>query len=237
MHACTIILLRSQKKNQTMEEKISHELIFNNVGRNIKKLLDERHINMAKLAEHINIHQSTIGRIVSQGTQDTKLSTLTAIANYFDVPLTVLFEDPETLYHQTHRAISMNVPFLQWEELGNNLSIEGISTHNSNHWSNITLQTDEKLGSNAFALPSLESMVPAFQDGSTLVFDPDRPHKPGNDVLFRMKEDNSHGLRKVLRDPPNTWLKSITNSDTIIYKETEIDILATLVHVEYSKAY
>jgi len=81
----------------------------------LKTLLFKNNINATELARAIDIPQPTIQRILAGKTEDPKLSTLTAIANYFSLTIDQLLgNSPLTdtaFFNKTKKS-----PVISWEQ-------------------------------------------------------------------------------------------------------------------------
>ncbi|KUZ72472.1 hypothetical protein WI38_05720 [Burkholderia ubonensis] len=59
----------------------------------VKHLQQEAGVNDAELSRAINLNQGTLSRLLSGETTDPRLSTISAIAKFFSVPISTLFEE------------------------------------------------------------------------------------------------------------------------------------------------
>lgn len=57
------------------------------LGSRLAKLIDQHHITCYQLAKAIGVHQSVISRIINGQTKHPQISTLAAIARFFNIPL------------------------------------------------------------------------------------------------------------------------------------------------------
>lgn len=64
-----------------------------NFGDNLRALIEERDMTQKELALNLNIASSTLGSYV-QNTREPDFSTLKLLANYFDVSIDYLLDNP-----------------------------------------------------------------------------------------------------------------------------------------------
>lgn len=93
------------------------------------------------------------------------------------------------------------VPLITWAQLK---LIEGTEFPNTEKWA----WTDVECGPRTFALKITDdSMMPRYEPGSTVIFDPDQTPKHRNIVIFKWKKTGDLGCAQLLIDGPNKYLK------------------------------
>jgi SOS-response transcriptional repressor LexA len=93
------------------------------------------------------------------------------------------------------------VPVLTWEQAGD---LEKVNIKKIENW----IWTDIDTGSRSFALAVQDdSMMPRYEKGATVIFDPDREPEHRNIVIFRWKKTGEVGCAQFLIDGPHRYLK------------------------------
>ena len=105
------------------------------IARNLKALIDGCKVPELEIARALNTSVLTIRRIISGETADPRISTLKAIADYFNVSLDSLLDDNA---QRSINAMIKNkprvIPILSWKEIEASDSITNINLSNWGEW-------------------------------------------------------------------------------------------------------
>lgn len=76
-----------------------YQIVFNEV---LKKLLESKKVTQRSLAKNLNLAESTVSGYVS-GTSEPDFDTLKKIANFFNVSVSIFFDEPNNLNIEMNR--------------------------------------------------------------------------------------------------------------------------------------
>ncbi|PIQ43216.1 MAG: hypothetical protein COV52_01745 [Gammaproteobacteria bacterium CG11_big_fil_rev_8_21_14_0_20_46_22] len=190
----------------------------------LTRLLKEHKITSAKLAERISTPRATITNIAKGRTTDPRISTLEAIASYFDISVDQLL-GKETISQQNiaDTVTQRLIPVITWEKATQwQQIIEDATLQETSE----KIPVDAELEKNQFALKvSGDAMWPQFQEDGILIVDPEKPAKNRDFVVAHIHKTNETILRQLYTEGQKQILKaansafpSITmnDSDTIV---------------------
>lgn len=197
------------------EEKVI--LTNNNLSKNLSFLIKKNHTTDAELAKALNIPYNTIRRLTVGFTTDPRISTLTLIAQHFNVSIDALLdEDNPEMSTQSLFESPKSVPLFDWEDVSKQNFFDEINLKNWIRWSTIALAPNEKISNKSYALESKPSMQPRFPQQTIFIIDPNEKPIDGDLILIRFKSDNTVSLRDLIIDPPEWILLSISQSSKSI---------------------
>ncbi len=208
------------------------------LAKNLRALLDEQNLSESDVAQAINIPVMTVRRIVSGETADPRISTLTLLANYFNVSIDSLMGDNET---RSISLMSKNVPqfipILDWKTASNIKSVKDIDLKSWKDWHPITLGDQYSFSDEAFALESRPSMQPRFPLGTLFIIEPNETPTDADIVLVKINKENTLSLRELIIDPPKWQLQPVVHgSEVIFYNKQEHTIMGvTVLTMLYSR--
>ncbi len=202
----------------TEENKLSNVLV---------KLLENAGLTETKLSRLINLPGATINRITNGVITDPKLSTLTKIADFFNVTVDQL-TGRSPIAHNNVSNISvplLNLPELQ--DIRGNYS----KLNPTNHVNWINFENEERL-KNLFALTvNGSAMAPYLDDGSIIIVDTSRTPKHRDFVVVHLGNNNIL-IRSLFIDGNTQILQSIEETlPNIIVSEND-HILGVIIHVK-----
>lgn len=189
-------------------------------------LLKKHNLNANQVAQELGIPMMTIRRLISGETADPRISTLKLIADHFNVSIDSLL-DEETLstLQPLNKAKPHFVPVLDWVIAEKMKSIKDLDLSNWKEWQPVSLNEQDGLGKNAFALESRPSMYPRFPQGTIFIFDPDIDPADGDIVLVKIK-NNELTLRELSIDPPEWQLQPVVPGSKVLqYNEQDFEII------------
>ncbi len=201
------------------------------ISANIRKLIHSRKISEAQLARALNVSPMTIRRVVSGETADPRISTLSQIADFFNVSVDSLIEKNDMPITFTQENKPHFIPILNW-----NLLEKFCSTPNLlnlcewEDWYPVISAPSLHLDKKTFALRTKPSMQPRYPLGTLLIITPEDEYLDNDIVLVKITKSNDFSLRELIIDSPK-WIFQpiITGSELIFYNEIEHDIIGAVV--------
>ena len=165
---------------------------FHNTGKILKTLLVERKINTVRLSEATKIGQPVISRLITGETEDPKLSTLKALADYFNITINQLIgEAPLKETELNLKKQIKEIPIISWEEAATWPSISHKKKRN-------TLFIDSPSHSCLYALLLEDSsMEPVFHKGTYLIIDSNKEPIDKSYIALPSKKQNIAFLRQL----------------------------------------
>lgn len=201
------------------------------LSKKLSQLLQEKGVTESELAKSIELPYNTVKRLVDGVTTDPRLSTLTEICKYLDVPIDVLLGN-EGLSSSPHQqgATPLSVPLFTWEQLSDPAFLENIDLTKWTQWYPIPPMSNEGLNKGGYAVETRPSMQPRFPTRTILIVDPKIEPRDGDLILVRILEDNAISLREIVIDPPTKQLMPIAKNSTMLtYEPNKHEITGVVV--------
>lgn len=200
------------------------------IAKNLKALVDSCRVSEVEIARALNTSVLTIRRIISGETEDPRISTLKAIADYFNVSIDSLLDDNDK---RSINAMIKNkprvIPILGWKTIESSESIQDINLNDWNEWYPVVSEQNY-ISASTFAIESRPSMQPKFPLGTLFIINPDETPMDSDIILIRMKQEKELSLRELIIDPPKWQLQPIvTGSETLFFDEKKHEILGVVV--------
>ena len=188
-------------------EKELNEVNFP-IAKIVRKLMEHANMSEADLSRGVNLPQTTINRLLTGQTTDPRVSTLVAIAQFFEISLEqVLGREVLVLNSNCRHGKSSTIPVVPWECLQeffcNKLKNENCLTT----W----LKTEKLLNPGSFALTTPVSCASIFGEASTFILNRltgESQILDGQITLVEV-ESGQFCLRKVLKDGAEYYLKRL----------------------------
>jgi transcriptional regulator with XRE-family HTH domain len=178
------------------------------IGKMIRILMNEVRMTEADLCRGVNLPQTTINRLLSCQTNDPRISTVVAIAKFFDVTIEQLLGNEPILSLQTSKTIKGSIlPILAWEQIASRLSQDGSMPEDVYvHW----IKTEKTLNPGSFATYNPTSTDDFFGGHGLLLINPytDLEIVDGQIVLVDFNENN-FGLRQAFKEGNDIFLKRL----------------------------
>lgn len=194
---------------------------------NIKQLMQNLGIREAELSRLTSIPLTTLHKILSGKTIDPRVSTLQALADYFDTTIDELYSG--VLENKTQPKLH-SIPILNWEDcFQSKHCIKNLTPSNWNSW-----LTTEYLAPNAYGLTSKLSMEPRFPRGTTLIIDPELQAEDGDLVVVIYPSTEDATLRQLLKDGPNQSLLSIDGDPIKENLSEDIQIVGVVIESKFT---
>lgn len=174
----------------------------------ILRMLMAEHGNLseAQLARDTNLPQPTIHRILNGETQDPRISTITPLAEYFNVSINQLLglEPLSANLSKSSRVVS--IPIISWADVVKGAKYyERLTPENWKSWANV-----ESKHAGCYALKSKPSMSPRFPIHSVLIIDKQTKVFDGDFIVISSQEMQEATLRQYVSDGAQKYLKPIT---------------------------
>lgn len=181
-----------------------------NLGENLKKLIDRHNLNTLELSRRTGIGQPVIYRIMTGETDNPKIITVCALADYFKVPVNQLVNgDIDQVLNEPNHAL-FSVPLLAWEQAS---SWPHLSTSERERAEKISVHLDPNPHLYALQLDD-GSMEPLFKKGAILVIDGNRKPKDHSYVVVTLKKEKKGIFRQLLICDHLQYLKPVSpNTD------------------------
>lgn len=185
----------------------------------LKELMELHKISANELSRKTGVTQPTISRIVSGAIRDPTNVVLTALAEYFNVSVAVLRDEPgaANLPQSAESNVSSAprlrvVPLVPWERAGRVMSYRARVEEPGE-----VVYTARQLGPRAYALRVVgDAMEPKFPEGIVIIVDPDVQPQHGHYVIARPKMDGSVMFKQYVRDGARVYLKPLNTRYPIL---------------------
>lgn len=187
----------------------------------LRKLIDHGKITEVELATRSGVPQATINRLTRIGSHNPRVSTLSKLAEYFNITIGQL-SGQEPLFDEgdkQHLLKISKIPVLSWEEVP---SVADILQ--SGAWNNWTITT-AIISKSSYAVKIFNrSFYPTFPYNTILIVDPNKIANDNNYIIISrgLKKETTvkkmiiRGNEKWLLDP-NMEICETLLSDTCVY--------------------
>jgi len=201
--------------------------------------MEEQDQSPTELSRQTGVGQPVIYRILSGETEDPKVGTLKAIANYFAVSISQLIGDeplPKNRIPGTHKKSTFGwskAPLLSWEDV-----IKW--PKNKEKFSELEyLLTDAEVSSQVFALKVKDTtMRPLFPEDTILIVDPELTPEDRDYTVIQLENQHQAIFRQVLFDGQSVYLKPLNSDFKIIEPMGKFKYLGVVVQsrAEFKKS-
>lgn len=162
----------------------------------------------ADLCRGVSLPQTTINRLLTGQTCDPRISTLTILAQFFDVSLDqIIGKEKLVLNPSYHQAKGTTIPIIKWSNLQDWLSTQNYLDEGFEDF----IKTEKVLSAGSFAIKTPVACEPVFGKDSLLIMN--RLHGPesvleGQIILIEISS-GQYGLRQVLQEGTAYYLKRL----------------------------
>ena len=201
-----------------LSEQITESLDLSLFSENLRQLMFQHKIDVAKLHEKTGIAVSTINSLRRGGGNPT-LSTLLTLSNFFNISLSALAESPLNAAINSDRN-KHELPLIDISEISEYLK-NGTKGNQT-----ITDDLQNENPANCFAVQiNNSSLAPFFEKGTTFIVAFDKQPQDGDIVLVKFGE-NLPCFRKIYIEGDSYFFKpiseivnnkAITTTDFLIY--------------------
>ena len=209
------------------------------ISRNIGLLMEHFNIrNESQLAKQVGMAQTTINKLIAGSSADPRISTLTPIAEHFNISLnTLLQENPNFDNNVEKDNHDLLIPIIALDELANICdSLESLNIENWPYW--YPIPKGENL--DYYAIRIFPGQLPfPFEYASLLLIKKNYHFMDNTYCLFKHLNSNSVNIKKVFFENGQKWLVPLkAELPTIIFNEQEWQelgcIQAMLTNMAYS---
>jgi len=183
------------------------------ISRNIGLLMEHFGIrSVAQLAKLIGMPQTTLNKLSSGISPDPKISTLTPLANYFNITIdTLLSEHPVFTHPEAQRQDNWFVPLISYDELPNiHGHLDSLTVNTWPQWHPIPAQ--EEQGAVYYAVHVIVKQIPPpFHEASVLIVKNDPKLINNSYVLIKHLTSQVVTIKKVVFDNGKQWLLPLQN--------------------------
>jgi len=214
---------------KTKSEKSAKKTKPNFLVENLNKLLEIQNISECELARRVNVPQQTLHKIFSGKTADPRISTLKALADYFEVGVGDLCIENMPIHAGTAPK-GKAVPIISWTECTDPNFIDAIETTHWEQWAVV----DSKFSAKTYALSSKPALENKFPKGTLFIIDPAVSPSDGDLVVVQYPETGEATLRELSIDGPNQILISLNQQAQQEVLNKKIKILGAVVQSRFS---
>ena len=199
------------------------------IAKNIRKLMQAKNISDSHLANELGVSVMTIRRVTSGETEDPRISTLSLIADYFDINVDSILEKSDMPVNLLHKSKPFFIPIFTWETPLKIYKKIHVDLSSWESWYPILNSESLQLDQNAFALKTKRSMQPRYPDGTLIIINPNISPMDGDTVLIVSKSSENISLRDLTIDAPKWILQPIVENSEIIYFNQDEHVIIGVV--------
>lgn len=189
-------------------------------SRILNLLISRANITEATLVKETGVPRATINRLTSGKTPDPRSSTLSLIADYFNVSIDQLLGKVAIDFSANHTkaaSLQSTIPILSWQNIGNWQSLTESMTSAEHDLTSIDAGSEQ--GKYAVRVTG-EAMWPQFQENTLLIVQPTTSANNRDFVLAYLAEKQQFLFRQLIVDsgyrllvPINSRFPDITMTD------------------------
>ena len=192
-----------QDATNTKSVEVNPEAL--SIGKVVRQLMNNAQLSEADLCRGVNVPQTTINRLLSGQTNDPRISTLTAIAKFFDIAIEQLLGlEPLNTISSFHKGHAL--PVLPWNLITKWLNDANTCQTAECEW----IKTEKELSYQAFALQSPASVEEVFPKNSILIIDRcEILNLPDGSIVLIYEGDNDFLLRRIIKEGNRLFTKRL----------------------------
>lgn len=190
--------------------------IQNKVRKILISLLESRNINEAELSRRTGISTATVNRLITGATPDMRISTLRAIADFFNISLDQLTGTKPLLSESIDKKV-IKFPLIPWDKAGEwQELIKDYTPENWSYWTTVSSEINKPY----YGLTMLQQGFPLpFVQNAVLIIDPYMSPKDNQYVIVHCLKKGAVVIKKILFEGDEAWLISLRkNIPAIPYK-------------------
>jgi SOS-response transcriptional repressor LexA len=190
---------------------------------NIRNLIYTRGIKDVELCRQTNIPPATLHKILTGKTLDPRISTLQALAHYFNVTVDELYTGIQ------EKAVTQSIPVISWSDCteAKNM-LETLTPSNWENW--ITIET---IAPHTYGLTTKPSMEPRFPKGTVLIIDSNIQAQDGDLVIVLYPNTREATLREYCSDGPTELLLSVNPNQPQETLTKDINIIGVVLESRF----
>lgn len=192
------------------------------LAENLRALLKNKNLNISQVAQALGLPMMTIRRLISGETTDPRISTLKLVADHFNISIDSLIEgNNKSILSSVQKTRPHFVPILDWGKTKNIKSINELELNTWKEWQPLTVNEQDIIGKNAFALESLPAMHPRFPQDTVFIIDPDVTPTDGDIILVKINNKNELTLQELTIEPLQWQLHSLVSGTPVMQYSTD----------------
>lgn len=181
------------------------------------------------LARAIEVPKATINRIISGRTPDPRISTLTPIAEYFNVSIEQLLglqplPNNSELSHIDNRKNAMSIPVIPTDKLTSN-HVNAENHYPIIHGSKLQNRLTEDCYATFVTSPAME---PKFHENTIIIINPELEAKH-NDYILTCMDGKGILFRQLIVDGKDRYLSALNAKFDLINLSEQWKILGVVV--------
>lgn len=198
------------------------------IAKNIRKLMEHNSTTESQLAKSLGVSVMTIRRVISGETEDPRISTVSLIADYFNVGLDSMLENRDMPINNMQKGKPYFVPIIDWEILQKK-ELEMLNFSNWKKWYPVINNDSLNLDQKSFAIESKASMQPRFPIGTLFIINPNEKAADNDIILIKSKDSGDLSLRELIIDSPKWILQPIVVGSELLYFNTEEHVIMGVI--------
>jgi transcriptional regulator with XRE-family HTH domain len=172
------------------------------IGETLRELITSHGLNTSELARLTGVGQPVVYRLLSNETDNPKITTLCAIANYFGISVNQLIGDAPLELDAVQTANHKKITIIPWDKIDScpkkSKSSDEVVAHNiTPHPGVYGLRMND------------DSMEPIFSKGTILIIDRNKELSDGSYAIVKLKNTDEVVLRQVHSDNRNFFLRPL----------------------------
>lgn len=200
---------------EKVEELNSIELNLSALGKNLKRIMQQKDVTMSQLHKQTKVPLPTISRLLHDTNINPTLGSLLPIAKFLNVSIDELVLEAPTY-------LNLEVPIFKWDE-----ALNMFNSDYDNYKEFIKLNIPQK----QFALYSGDDIANNFLKNSVLLISPEIDTRNGDYVLCSSLSNRNISIKKYLMEDGDVYLRSLTKGLNTIKKADSFEILGTITMV------
>lgn len=201
------------------------------INKTLKVLMEHNNVSISLLSKNTGVPVGTISRLMSEEHTNPTLSSLTPIADFFNISIGQLIgDDPLSLtdtagFYIENRNFWTRIPVISWETIKEFLS----NNDESKNFSEKTILSESDLGPKSYALIVDNSDWDYFSQGTILVIDKNAEPQNRDFIIVSKDAHKTPTLKQLLIDEAdNKYLKPMNSSFKILTMDENYEILGVM---------
>jgi len=207
------------------------------IADNLAYLMQQQGVSETELARALDTSVMTIRRLLSGETEDPRIFTVKAIADYFQTSVDFLLSDLHRLpISRLPCKRPEFIPLLEWDCFTQVDTLQALDLSAWTAWYPVVSLEHTAAHAETFALRSRPSMQPRFSLGTILVINQAEQPADGDLILVKIRSSQQLSLRQLRIDPPRWQLEPIVaGSDVLFFAEAQHRIVGVVLFTVSSR--
>lgn len=201
----------------------------------LSELIEKFNITEAELSRATKLPKATINRIKTGKVTDPKSSTLTLIANYFNISIDQLLGN-KPLIIDSPKVNIIKIPIIEWDHLKKIKKFISDDIYNKGYTNWIHFECENRTDScSLFALQiEGDAMWPYFDEKSLVIVDSSLKVENRDFVIAYIAKSDEVILRQILIDSKSKILIPLNTLFSEIEVKDQDQIIGVIAHVKKS---